>query len=146
MQEKTIRTVLAVDDEEFVLDLIGQMLQEMEMEVLTAASGAQALEVFDESGDRISLVLLDMVLPGMSGSEIARAIREKSQDVKIVMLSGMGGEEMDSFVRDNRISAFIRKPFGMDELCETVLKVIHEPIQQEQRSIDDEQLGAANGI
>ena len=63
-------TVLLVDDEEIILDAGEQMLRKLSYEILFANSGQEALELYKKSQDRIDLVLLDMVMPGVGGGRL----------------------------------------------------------------------------
>ena len=63
-------TVLLVDDEEIILDTGAQMLRKLGYEILFANSGQEALELYKKNQDRIDLVLLDMVMPGVGGGRL----------------------------------------------------------------------------
>jgi two-component system cell cycle response regulator CpdR len=101
-------TVLVVDDDANVLDVIASMLEDLGCEVVCAASGAEALATL-ASNEKISILITDINMPGMDGHELAeRAVRIRPA-LKVLQLSG----------RERRRDAFpmIRKPFSEDELA-----------------------------
>jgi two-component system phosphate regulon response regulator PhoB len=106
------KTILAVDDERDILELLKYNLSKDGYKVVTAESGESALEVIRESNP--DLILLDLMLPGMNGLEICRVIKENAQTkhIPIVMLTAKG-EEAD-IVAGLEIGAedYITKPFS----------------------------------
>ncbi len=119
-------TILLVDDEEIALTVGRAMLEKIGFEVLTAMHGPLALEMFREHGDRIRLVVLDMLMPGMDGVEVFHELRKIDPDVRALIASGhMKGEAAERF--GNRIPAgFIHKPYNMKELSKTIREAIKE--------------------
>ena len=117
----TDSTVLVVDDEPRILEFLGDNLRADDFTVLTASSGAQALELLGKS--RPDVVLLDVVLPDMSGYEVCRAVREGNvvrdpwdPDVPIIMLSAKA-ETTDRVRGLNRgADDYLTKPFAYPEL------------------------------
>ncbi len=114
--------ILAVDDEPKILEALVSYLESKGLRVFAAASGRQALELFDR--ENISLVILDLMLPDMPGEEVCRAIRRKSR-VPLIMLTAKV-EESD-MLRGLQLGAddYITKPFSLKLLharVETVLR------------------------
>jgi two-component system, OmpR family, alkaline phosphatase synthesis response regulator PhoP len=106
-------TILVVDDEENIRQLIRLTLEEAGYKVLTASTGQEA---FDKvSSSNISLVLLDIVMPGMDGFRALELIREKS-DIPVIMVSGLGNMNplRTSFIMG--ADDYIKKPFHSREL------------------------------
>jgi len=81
-------TVLLVDDEDMVLDAAEQMLRKLGYEVLLTKGGREALELYKKNQDRIDMVLLDMVMPGMGGGEAYDRMKEINPKVKVLLSSG----------------------------------------------------------
>jgi PAS domain S-box-containing protein len=104
-------TVLVVDDEEHVLRVCARLLAMMGYEALTARGGKQALEVAREHGARISVVMLDLTMPEMSGSRTYDALREVLPHAKVLLSSGHGVEGQAQEILARGCHAFIQKPF-----------------------------------
>lgn len=113
-------TVLLVDDQDLVVDVGRDMLSILGYTVLTAKSGEEAIEVFAAHKDAIQLVLLDYVLPGMSGCEIFDRLREMRPEVKVMVSSGYSkdGEAADLLAKG--CVGYIQKPFSLVELSQKV--------------------------
>ncbi|MDR1930013.1 MAG: response regulator transcription factor [Treponema sp.] len=115
MDEK--QTVLAVDDEEKILDLVKSYLEINGYRGICAKTGKEALALFEENA--VSLVLLDLMLPDLSGEELCRRIRSVSE-IPIIMLTARTDEE--SVIRGLNMGAddYVCKPFSPRELMARV--------------------------
>jgi len=113
--------ILAVDDEYLILELIRRVLERSHYEVITAADGPAALRLFHET--KPHLVLLDLILPGLSGWEVCSQIRNISA-VPIIMLTRLGAQ--DDIARGLNIGAddYVVKPFTTSELLARVQAVL----------------------
>jgi PAS domain S-box-containing protein len=117
--------ILVVDDEESLLEMMGEVLNIAGYEVLTANRGEKALRMFEKHRNRIALVVLDMIMPGMDGKEVYLKIKKIDPGVKILICSGYAPDGMvESLIGSNR-DAFIQKPFLPSELCYRVGKMLH---------------------
>ena len=85
-------TVLVVDDEPAVLDTVRDGLMAHGYQVLTAAGPDQAIQVAQAHAGTIALALIDVVMPGMSGPEVARRLHESRPDLKVLFMSGFSTE------------------------------------------------------
>ena len=81
-------TVLVVDDEYEVRDVVKDMLTARGMRVLTAEDGPRAVEIFKQHANTIDVVLLDLAMPGMNGEEVLREIQAIRPDTKVIVSSG----------------------------------------------------------
>lgn len=115
--ENSRGTILIVDDESYVLEVNRELLESSGYRVFEARSGREALEIYSRSRDIVDLVLLDMIMPDMSGSETFYGLKEINPEVKVILLSGYS---MDGGVREllenEGCLAFIQKPFTLDHL------------------------------
>lgn len=111
-------TILLVDDEEVVLRVTGLMLTELGYRVLSAANGKEALELFHARRDEISLLLTDVVMPGMSGNELAKLIHRERSDLKIIYMSGFVAS--DPKQAGPALGPLLSKPFSPDQLSRAV--------------------------
>jgi two-component system KDP operon response regulator KdpE len=105
--------VLVVDDEPQILRALQTTLRGAGYEVVTAATGEDALGV--AAMRRPDAVILDLVLPDLSGTEVCRALREWSQ-VPVIVLSAVGDESAKVAALDSGADDYVTKPFGIDEL------------------------------
>jgi PAS domain S-box-containing protein len=108
-------TLLFVDDEEMIIEVGEALLLEMGYKVLIAKDGKQALELFEKHKDRIGLVILDMIMPGMNGGETFDRLKKIDPHVKVILSSGysMNGQASEIFNRG--CAGFIQKPFDVIE-------------------------------
>jgi two-component system cell cycle sensor histidine kinase/response regulator CckA len=105
-------TVLVVDDEPAILDLLVMMLEMQGYQVLSAEDGAQALAMSKTlQGDSISVLVTDLCMPGMSGAELAAELRAAQPELKAIFISGLSRNEITAMGVDMSQAAFISKPF-----------------------------------
>lgn len=114
-------TVLIVDDEQTVLEVVVDMLKGLGYRVLTAASGEEALSIYRDRGENIDLVIMDMVMPGLGGAAAIDAIRLIDPEAAILLASGysLDGQAQGVLNRGGNIR-FMQKPFSMGELSRMV--------------------------
>ncbi len=117
-------TILLVDDEEIILEVAQPMLELLGYDVLIAGNGKEALEILKAGKMKIDLVILDMIMPGMSGSATFDKIQALNTDIKVLLSSGysMNGDATDILSRG--CAGFIQKPFNINELSEKIQEVL----------------------
>jgi two-component system cell cycle sensor histidine kinase/response regulator CckA len=118
--------VLIVDDEPGVLRTATRIIEHAGFSVVTAGDGVEAVALIKERGSSISLVLLDMVMPRLSGLDALRAIREIMPGLPVVLTSGFTGESTADRVGDLELVKFISKPYRMNDLIAAVRTLIGE--------------------
>ena len=113
-------TILVVDDEEPILQLVGELLQDEGYTTLRAYQGAQALELARRA--RPDLVLTDLMMPIMSGAELCRCLKHDptTRDVPVVVMSAAGRVRVDDLDCDE----FLAKPFDLDALLALVARYV----------------------
>jgi PAS domain S-box-containing protein len=111
--------VLVVDDEEIVRRIARIALERAGYKVLLAADGSEAVETFRREADEIRLVALDMTMPGMSGEETLRRLREIRRRVPVVVSSGYTQAEVLQRFGDT-IDGYLHKPYGIMDLARAV--------------------------
>jgi PAS domain S-box-containing protein len=104
-------TILVVDDEPQVLKVCARLLQKFGYDVLTAPGGRQALELLGQHKTKISLVLLDMTMPDMSGRQTYEALQKVLPGIKVLLSSGYSIEGQAQALLDSGCNGFIQKPF-----------------------------------
>jgi len=113
--------ILVVDDEEDVRNLLKEILEDADCEAVIASQAYEGLKLFDEGG--FDAVFTDVGMPGMSGWELARAIRQKNSQVPLAIITGWG-ETITSSERDvAQVDWVLSKPFTMAEIGEIALEV-----------------------
>ncbi len=113
--------VLVVEDEESVSDALSYMLRKEGFEVAVAATGPEALEVFDRNG--ADLVLLDLMLPGLPGTEVCRTLRQRSK-VPVIMLTAKDSEIDKVVGLELGADDYVTKPFSSRELVARMRAVL----------------------
>jgi CheY-like chemotaxis protein len=111
-------TILCVDDEEIPRTLRKLILQKQGYQVVTAASGAEALEAL--KGVNISLVLSDQMMPGMTGTELTKTIKAVDPRMPVILISGVNEIPADASYADQ----FISKVGGPELLFKTVAEAL----------------------
>lgn len=110
------RCVLLVDDEREVRAAGRRMLERLGLRVLTAADGVEALEVHQEEGEGIDLVILDMTMPRLDGLETMAVLQERDPSLSIILSSGYTEKEIRSRCAGGEPAAFLQKPYDLQTL------------------------------
>lgn len=119
------QTVLVVDDEPDLVALAEEMLAELGYEPLGTTRSADALAALQAEPRRFDLLLTDAVMPGLSGTDLARAARALRPDLPVLLLSGHGGPQFDARASDAGVSAVLAKPLTRAELARAVHLALH---------------------
>jgi len=109
------RSALLVDDELGVRIVVRALLEQLGFRVTEAAGGAEALEIFHERPD-LDFVLLDLVMPEMTGPEVLERLRQFRPEVRVLLISGHSDELVLTGAEDRTITAFLQKPFDLARL------------------------------
>lgn len=117
-------TILLVDDEEMIINVAEEMIQVLGYKVITATEGEKAIEVFRAENGQIDMVILDLVMPGISGGEIFDQLKSISPNVKVLLASGYSINGQASSIMKRGCSGFIQKPFGIQELSQKISEII----------------------
>jgi len=114
------RRVLLVEDDRSTLDLVASILRKENCVVLTASDAAEALLTCD-THDAIDILLTDLMLPGMNGTELALQVVGRFPSVCVVFVTGYGGQpDLAPFGSKHQPAAFLRKPFKTEELLQVL--------------------------
>jgi two-component system cell cycle sensor histidine kinase/response regulator CckA len=118
------KTVMLVEDEEMVALISDQMLTRLGHNVFVARSGPDAVSIFQEHREKIDLVILDMVMPGMSGAETFERLIAIDPGVNVLLSSGytLNGPAEDILRRGGR--GFIQKPFTIEQLSQKIREIL----------------------
>jgi len=109
-------TILVIDDEEVMRSYTESMLMECGYSVITGSDGVEAVELYKNNSDIISAVILDMVMPVMSGYEALTELTKLNPELKIMMTSGLYSKNLIEDVLKAGARDFIEKPYSMAQL------------------------------
>jgi PAS domain S-box-containing protein len=117
-------TILVIDDEEIIRHNVALILRECGYRVHQADNGESGLEIYRERKEELDLILLDLVMPKISGQEVYRRLREDACGTPILLTTGfMMDMRVQEILRDSRVS-FLQKPYSTAELARSVADVI----------------------
>jgi CheY-like chemotaxis protein len=120
-------TILVVEDETGLLELVRNVLQGYHYRVMAASSGVEALRVWDEHNGRVDLLLTDMIMPGgMTGNDLAAKLRKQKPGLKVIYTSGYSSELMGKDSGANN-TTFLAKPYLPLQLAQAVRKCLDAP-------------------
>jgi two-component system cell cycle sensor histidine kinase/response regulator CckA len=119
------RTILVVEDERLMRRLLERILCTKETSVLLAADGQEAVEIYRDHKREISVVLLDLGLPKLSGWEVFKNLKQQNPDVCVIVASGYLDPDVKSRMHDAGVQYFIEKPYKLTELIATLHGVIN---------------------
>lgn len=121
--------VLVVEDDPVLLTVLTRILQKWGCTTLQAKDGQDALEAIDSNVEKLSVVLLDMMLPLVSGLEVARWVHAECPELPIVACSAALTHDLMADLQEVGVREFLPKPFSPDELRLTLIRAA--------RSIDE---------
>ena len=117
-------TILLIEDEEIVMNVIRSILEKLGYRVLEAKTGREAISIANTFDGHIDLAILDIVLPDMNGTAIYPLLMEVRPDLKAIVCSGYSIEGPAQYIVDAGAQGFIQKPFSMAEISEQLKAVL----------------------
>jgi two-component system, cell cycle sensor histidine kinase and response regulator CckA len=117
-------TILIVDDEPINISVMQEMLEMLHYRVLLAGNGQEAVAVYMEKKKEIDIVILDMVMPGISGGRTFDLLREINPDVGVILASGYSSEGEAKNIINRGCWGFIQKPFKLQEFSRKIREVL----------------------
>jgi two-component system cell cycle sensor histidine kinase/response regulator CckA len=122
-------TILLAEDEDPVRSMVRETLERRGYEVLEARDGAQALELAQRYVGQIHLVLTDVTMPGLSGLELVRVLRQTRPGLRVLYMSGSPGEEVSRDLEVRAGTGFLAKPLLPSALAARVRQMLDEPVE-----------------
>jgi len=116
-------TILIVDDEEAIADIMQKMLERLGYRTIVAREGKKAIDIYRTRADDIDGVVLDMIMPGMSGKEVYERLHTINPDLPVVLISGYSEDQVAAEILTTG-GAFIQKPVTIHELSHAVRTVL----------------------
>jgi two-component system cell cycle sensor histidine kinase/response regulator CckA len=127
MNQKSLKgtgTILIVDDEDMIIDVCSQILASLGYMPLLARSGKEAIDVYQRNRDRIVMVILDMIMPGMGGGETYDRLKKIDSEIRVLLSSGYSLDGQASEIIDRGCNGFIQKPFNVIQLSRKIKEVL----------------------
>jgi nitrogen-specific signal transduction histidine kinase len=119
-------SILLVDDEDMIIEVGGAIIKNLGYQVWDAKNGKDAIEIYEKNHDKIDLVILDMVMPGMGGGEIYDRLKETNPDVKVLLSSGYSINGQATEILERGCNGFIQKPFNLLELSKKLREIFDQ--------------------
>jgi CheY-like chemotaxis protein len=117
-------TILLVDDEEMIADIGKRMLEKLGYRVLLAESGTNALNVYENHRDSIDMIILDMIMPGLGGSETFDRLKAMDPSIRVLLSSGYSLNGQASQIMKRGCNGFIQKPFNIEQISKTIREIL----------------------
>jgi two-component system, cell cycle sensor histidine kinase and response regulator CckA len=124
-------TILLIDDEEMILDVGSQLLTGLGYAVMTAKGGKNGVEIFSENREKIDLVILDIIMPDIGGSETFDRLRDVYGEVKVLLSSGYSLDGQAKEIMEKGCKGFIQKPFTMEALSKRIREILEKEEQKD---------------
>jgi two-component system cell cycle sensor histidine kinase/response regulator CckA len=122
--ERNLETILVVEDDELIRSCIVAPLTRAGYEVLSAGNGVEGARVFERHSEALDLLVTDISMPGMLGTDLARFARKIRPDIKVIFASGSIHLEETNPQTYIQGSVFLSKPFTIEELLRTVKEIL----------------------
>ena len=117
-------TILLIDDEEMIADTGKRMLEKLGYRVFLAESGQTALNIYEKNRDRIGLIILDMIMPGMGGSDIFDQLKKLDPSIRVLLSSGYSLNGQASNIMNRGCNGFIQKPFNIEQISKKIREIL----------------------
>jgi two-component system cell cycle sensor histidine kinase/response regulator CckA len=119
-------TMMIVDDEQLVLDVSAGMVEKLGYTVLKAQNGKEAVDIFKANRREIKMVILDIIMPDMSGGEVYEKIKALKPDLKVLLASGYSVDGQAIELLERGCDGFIQKPFTIEELSAKIQQIMEK--------------------
>jgi CheY-like chemotaxis protein len=119
-------TILIVDDDEMLLNMMTAMLGFLGHQVLTANSGDEALSIYQKRGDHIDLVLLDIMMPKMTGDVLFDRLKAMDPQVKVICASGYCSQKIIEKMLAEGCHGYFPKPINFRDLAKNISRILKE--------------------
>ena len=118
------KTILVIDDDPFVFELLDDILSEAQFTVVGAMDPLQGIEIYRREHTKIAMVILDFSMPGMDGKGAFEELLKIKRDVKVLLCSGYTEEETLSVFETERPAGFFQKPYNSQQLLEQLSRIL----------------------
>ena len=118
------KLILVIDDEDMLRDVLKEVLEMVGFSALFASSGRAGIQLFEENRDRVHLILMDILMPEMSGLETHKEIKALDPDMKFIFMSGFPDKDALSLRELVGEYVFVKKPFSVKEIVSHIKQVL----------------------
>src|SRR5258708_37209167 len=126
LERKSSETVLLAEDEAAFRDLLREGLHAAGYEVLVGENGVDAMRVAEQHPGPISVLITDVIMPQMSGPELARRLKETRQELQVLYMSGYTDDKLGNLSEPDSDLALLQKPFYTNELVERIRELLKQ--------------------
>jgi len=119
-------TILFVDDEKSIVNIIGQMFERLGYKVETKQNPVEALKLFQSKPDEFDLVITDMTMPQMTGVKLSEKLKDVRPEIPVIICTGHSSLIDEEKAKKLGISAYVMKPIVMSDIAKTIRKVLDE--------------------
>jgi len=119
--------ILFLDDEKFIVDITGRILERLGYQVETKMNPLEALELFQSKPDQFDLVITDMTMPQMTGVKLSKKLMEIRSDIPVIICTGHSSLIDEKKAKEMGIAAYVMKPIAMKNIAETIRMVLDNP-------------------
>lgn len=128
--KKTVKkgsgTILVVDDEEQIREMLRKLLMNLGYDVILAGDGYQGIERYKENQDKIACVILDVMMPKLDGAKTFEYLKEINPDIITIISSGFASNDQIESLKSRGISAFLKKPYRQADLGNLLMELLNE--------------------
>lgn len=127
--------VLVIDDDKSVSNVVTNILNRFDYSVLVANSGSEGVEIFKQNRDLISVILLDMTMPGLNGIETLDLLKKNDLNIPVILTSGLSEIDITSQMQSSEFLSFLKKPYKPQKLVNEISKaLLRHQIQEDTAS------------
>ena len=126
-EQKGSGCILVIDDERVIRNTMEGFLKQLNYDVILANDGDEGIEIYKKNKDKISLVILDIIMPKLNGYDAFKAIRTINPEAKILLFSGFNRTPAMDKLQEEGAIGFLQKPFRQKELYEMLIKFLKPP-------------------
>ena len=119
----TQHRLLIIDDNEEILTSLKTFLSKKGFDVVVASNGLDALKLYEAAYDNFDLVITDLVMPNIGGVALISIFKKRTPDLPVIAVTGFG-EQPESLAREAKADVVLEKPFKLEDLEETVRKLL----------------------
>lgn len=125
--------ILLVEDEPLIRKYSLEMIQSLDLSALSAQNGREAIDIYQKHHDQIDLVILDMIMPGMDGLSVFKALLQIDPDVRVIITSGYATDDRFEEILSQGGNTCLKKPYTRKELAHKIATVLNvEPVELRQ--------------
>ena len=122
--EKGNETILLVDDEDTITDIGQQILEALGYKAIIAHSGKEAVDLYRKQGTDVDLVILDMIMPEMSGGETYDILKQINPNIKVLLSSGYSIDGEAAEILERGCNGFLQKPFNVNDISQKIREIL----------------------